>query len=166
MEYVAHGTITDGEIVKAGNLGLYNFNIVKELKEGLKYSDKNNIPIILRNDTKCAAIAEKKVGNLKNYDDALFLTIGTGIGGAYFLNGKLVKPKRFDGFEVGHMVINVEGKSCTCGSNGCFEIYGSITALKESVQKAYNIEEMITGKELINIINERQETEGRERKYE
>ena|GEM_PF-6334805 len=163
MEYVAHGTIKDGEIVNANNLGIYNFNIVKILKDELKYSDKNNIPIILRNDTKCAALAEKKFGSLKNYDDALFLIIGTGIGGAYFYNGKLLKPKRFDGLEVGHMVINVDGKSCTCGSNGCFEVYGSITALKESVRKAYDIDKMITGKELIEIINEKQETESRER---
>jgi predicted NBD/HSP70 family sugar kinase len=51
------GTVKDGAIVKADNLGIYNFNIVKILREELKYSEKINTPIILRNDAKCAAIA-------------------------------------------------------------------------------------------------------------
>lgn len=166
MEYVAHGTIKGGEILKADNLGIYNFDLVKILKEELKYSEKFNIPIILRNDAKCAAIAEKKIGSLKNCDDALFLTIGTGIGGAYFYNGKLVEPKRFSGFEVGHTIIEMGGNLCGCGNRGCFEAYGSISALKSKVKEAYNIDENITGKELIKIINGRQEEEGRERKDE
>jgi len=158
------GTPKDGEILKADNLGLYNFDIVKALREELKYSEKINTPIMLRNDAKCAALAEKKFGSLKNYDDALFLTIGTGIGGACFYKGKLVEPKRFPGTEVGHMVIGQEGRVCNCGSKDCFETYGSITALKAKVREEYSINEMITGEELIRIINEKQMEENGERK--
>ena len=77
------GTISNWIVVKAENLGIENFKIAEELKKVF------NIPIHLENDAKCAAIAEKKYGSLRQYDDAIFLIIGTGVGGAAFLNGKL-----------------------------------------------------------------------------
>lgn len=93
------GTISNGIVVKAENLGIKNLNIKERLETEFK------IPVHLQNDAKCAAIAEKEIGNLKEYDDALFLVIGTGVGGAVFLDGKLLKPKRYSGFEVGHIAI-------------------------------------------------------------
>ena len=73
------GTISNGIVVKAENLGIRNLNIKEKLEKEFK------IPVYLQNDAKCAAIAEKEIGSLKEYDDALFLVIGTGIGGAVFL---------------------------------------------------------------------------------
>lgn len=73
------GTISNGIVVKAENLGIKNLNIKEKLETEFK------IPVHLQNDAKCAAIAEKEIGSLKEYDDALFLVIGTGIGGAVFL---------------------------------------------------------------------------------
>mgnify|MGYP000186371921 FL=1 len=93
------GTVSNTHIIKADNLHIQNFNIVSEIN---KYF---NIPIYLRNDAKCAAIAEKEYGGLKKYDDALFLTIGTGIGGAVFLGGKLLRPKRYSGMKDLKLVI-------------------------------------------------------------
>ena len=86
------GTVTKDTIVKAGNLGFYNYNIVEELK--LRFASAK---IILRNDGKCAALAEKKIGALKDYNDCIFLNVGTGIGGAVFLNGQLLEPKKYSG---------------------------------------------------------------------
>ena len=80
-----------------------------------------NIPTFLKNDVKCSAICEKEIGSLKNYDNCLFMTIGTGIGGAYFYKNKLVKPNKYQGFEIGHMIININGQECNCGRKGCFE---------------------------------------------
>lgn len=127
------GTVSNGIVVKAENLGIENLKIAEELKK------EYNIPIYLENDAKCAAIAEKTYGSLKEYDDSLFLIIGTGVGGAAFLNGKLLKPKRYSGFEVGHMVIQKYGEKCNCGRNGCFEAYGSIKRLKEKIKKQFNL---------------------------
>jgi glucokinase len=135
------GTVTDKVIVKAENLGIENFKIVEELNK------KFNIPIYLENDAKCAAIAEKQYGSLKQYDDALFLIIGTGVGGATFLNGELLRPKRYSGFEVGHMVINNDGPNCNCGRNGCFEVYSSIKRLKQKIQKEFDLPD-IDGKRI------------------
>lgn len=57
----------------------------------------------------------------KKCEDAIFVTLGTGIGGAVFLGGKLLKPKKYEGFEIGHIVIQKNGIQCNCGRKGCFE---------------------------------------------
>ena len=125
------GTVSDTEIIKAENLHIRNFDIVSEIN---KYF---NIPIQLRNDAKCAAVAEKMYGSLEKYEDAVFLTIGTGIGGAVFMGDKLLKPKQYEGFEIGHMIIKKGGIKCNCGNLGCFERYESIRVLKEKISKLY-----------------------------
>lgn len=146
------GTVSKTHIIKADNLHINNLNIVSEIN---KYF---NIPINLRNDAKCAAIAEKEYGSLKRAEDAIFLTIGTGIGGAAFLGGQLLRPKQYEGFEIGHMVINPKGERCNCGRAGCFEKYASIKALKKKVEENYNINN-ITGKELYELIQKENKTE-------
>lgn len=146
------GTISNGNIIKAGNLKLYHFPLVEELKKEFA-----NTEITLRNDGKCAALAEKYYGSLKKAKDCIFINIGTGIGGAVFLEGKLLEPKKYSGFEIGHMVIEKGGRQCTCGKKGCFETYGSIRALKQEVKKELHIEKDITGKELLNIMLEENE---------
>lgn len=136
------GTISNGKIVRATNLNLYDFDITGKLKE------KIDLPMIIRNDGKSAGLAEKKFGALKKYEDAVFLAIGTGIGGAVFLDGKLLEPKRYSGFEIGHMVVNKGGRACTCGKKGCFEAYSSIKALKTKVTETLDLDSDISGQYL------------------
>lgn len=138
----APGTISNGVIVKAGNLNVRNFDILTELKK--IYIN----PMQIRNDGKCAALAEKKYGSLKKYDDCLFINIGTGIGGAAFMGGKLLEPKRYSGFEFGHMVLNKDGRQCSCGKQGCFETYASIKALKLKVTETLDVDSDISGQYL------------------
>ncbi|MCR5186660.1 MAG: ROK family protein [Clostridia bacterium] len=127
------GTIADGKI-KSWNLGL-DFYDLKSVLEN-KYHKIVNV----RNDGKCAAMAEKKFGILKDYDDCVFVNIGTGIGGAAFIGGKLLEPKKYSGFEFGHMTIVKDGIKCTCGKSGCFERYASIKSLKQRVTKTLDID--------------------------
>lgn len=122
-----HGLIDSRSIVKASNLSLENFCLAEELE------NKLNMKVKIRNDAKCCAMAEKKYGSLKNYKDCLFLCIGTGIGGAAFINNKLLEPDGFSGFEFGHIVIEKDGLKCSCGKRGCFEQYASINAIKKKV---------------------------------
>ena len=129
------GEPKDGYIKNVVNLGIKSFPIVNILKENLQYSN-----ISIRNDAKCAAIAEKTYGSLKNVEDAIFLCIGTGIGGAAFINGEMLIPKRYSGFEFGHMVIKKDGKLCKCGNKGCFETYASMKALKLDISKELGID--------------------------
>lgn len=146
------GTVSKGIIIRAKNLGIENLDLEKEIKKEF------NIPIFLQNDAKCAGIAEKKFGSLKNYDDAIFLVIGTGVGGAVFLNGKLLKPKRYSGFELGHIVIGDNKERCNCGRIGCFETYGSIKRFKEKLQKEFNLPD-IDGKNIKQFITANQNNE-------
>jgi len=127
------GTITDGKIT-SWNLNLKDFDLQSKLEEKYKKIVK------VRNDGKCAALAEKRYGALKKYDDCIFINIGTGIGGAAFIDGKLLEPKKHSGFEFGHMTIVKDGIQCTCGKKGCFERYCSIKALKEKITGTLNME--------------------------
>jgi len=147
------GTISNGHILNAHNLCIKDFNIIEALKQYF------NIPIKLRNDAKCAGIAEKHYGSLKDCSDAVFLTIGTGIGGACFLDNKLLESKRYSGFEVGHVILKEGGKKCSCGNLGCFEAYASMRVLRKNVKKALGIKEDLTGKELNKLINGKEHKE-------
>ncbi len=128
------GTVSEGTVIKAENLGVFNLDIKNFLS---KYY---NVPIKLENDAKCAAVAEMDQGCLKNYKDSLFLIIGTGVGGAAFLDGKLLKPKRFSGFEVGHVVIKENGSQCNCGRKGCYETYASMHTFKQKIRDTFNLQ--------------------------
>lgn len=146
------GIVSETHIIKAENLHIKNFNIVAEINKFF------NVPIYLRNDAKCAALAEKSRGGLKKCDDAIFVTLGTGIGGAVFLGGKLLKPKEYEGFEIGHTVIQKNGIQCNCGRKGCFEKYASMKAFKERIEKAYELGDL-SGKEIREFIDNHKEEE-------
>lgn len=127
------GTIASGKI-RSWNLKLDWFDLQSIL------ANKYNKRVRVRNDGKCAALAEKKYGILKDYDDAVFINIGTGIGGAAFINGNFLEPKRFSGFEFGHMTVQKDGIDCACGKKGCFERYGSIRSMKYRIRDRLNID--------------------------
>ena len=139
------GMVSDTSILKAENLHIKDFNITREIN---KYY---NVPTKLRNDAKCAALAERGYGSLKKAQDSIFVTIGTGIGGAVFLGGELLVPKKYEGFEIGHMVIKKNGIKCNCGRNGCFERYASMRFLKQRIAEELK-KDNISWEELKDII--------------
>ena len=143
------GTISKTTIVKSVNLGLENYNIVEVLNKEF------SIPIKIKNDAKCAAIAENTYGSIKQYHNALFLTLGTGIGGAVIYGNKLLSPDNVPGFEFGHMIITKNGRLCKCGKRGCFEQYGSMQVFKEKVIDDLNLDPKIEGRELLEIVQKK-----------
>ena len=125
------GSIIENKIISnVVNLKIEKFDIYTALKKHFP-----NTKIIVKNDGCVAAIAEKLYGNIKNYKDALFICLGTGVGGTVFLNGKMLEPKKYSGLEIGHMSINKNGPICKCGKRGCFDIYGSFKKFKEELAK-------------------------------
>ena len=140
------GTVNDDKVIKSVNLGLENYEIVKKLKS------KIQVPIKIRNDAKCAAIAENTYGCLKSYNRSIFLTLGTGIGGAVIINNKLLDTGNLPGCEIGHMSIEKDGILCKCGRKGCFEKYGSMRAFKDNLRNELGLEEKTSGKELMAIL--------------
>lgn len=140
------GTVCETEIIKSVNLGVKNYNLVENLKKEI------DLPIKIRNDAKCAAIAESKIGALKDYKRAIFLTLGTGIGGAVIINGKLLDTGKLPGCEFGHMIVQKDGIKCNCGKNGCFEKYASMKALKNNLRSSLGLDETTRGQELLDMI--------------
>ena len=141
------GTISDGIVLKSVNLGICNYDILKILQS------TTGLTVSVRNDAKCAAIAEYKYGRNDYKDKFLFLTLGTGIGGAFIYNGKLLSGTNYDGYEFGHMVLKPGGIKCNCGKSGCFEKYGSILCFKQKCIKRLGLSYEISGPDLRNAIS-------------
>lgn len=147
------GNPKDGKIKNLVNLGIEELDLTQKLEQA--FGEMNfNVPIKLENDGKCAGLAEKYNGSLREYSDCVFLCIGTGIGGAAFLNNRFLKPKRNSGFEFGHMIIRKDGEECNCGNRGCFEAYCSKRKFKEKMQSLLQIDRYVGASELTKIIKE------------
>ena len=156
------GIVSGGVINKCVNLGIKDYNISDRLNEMfIKYADENNktekferlpIQIKLQNDAKCAAIAENKYGVLQGYKNTIFLTLGTGIGGAAILDGKLLEGTCFSGYEFGHMTIDINGEQCKCGKKGCFELYGSMKKFKTTFKEKLGLSQFVHGEQLLDLL--------------
>ena len=134
------GIATPGNIKGDCMENLVNLGIKRLDFSGLIEKNKDII-FQINNDSKAAGVAEMEYGALKKYKDAVFLCLGTGIGSAVFLNGKLLKANKNIGFELGHMIIDKNGLKCNCGKRGCFETYCSIKRFKENIANILNLKE-------------------------
>jgi len=147
------GTPRDGVLTNLINLKIKEFYISSILMEHF------DIPVLLKNDAKCAGLAEKTYGALKEYQDAVFLCLGTGIGASVFMNGKELKPIQNPGMEIGHMVIDKNGIKCNCGKTGCFETLCSVKRLKDKLIDEMNLSKEVSSKELLEILKWRAKEE-------
>lgn len=148
------GIVKDQKILGLHNLEIGNYDIISSISKQI------DIPIKIKNDGVCAAIAEMKYGNLQEYSNSIFICLGTGVGGAICENGIAIPSNEKIGYEFGHMPFEKTGiisqEKCKCGKNNCFEIYGSIKRLKNCLIKeicGYNATiSDFSGKELHDII--------------
>lgn len=92
-------------------------------------SERLGRPVFLENDANAAALGEYAAGAGKGSDSMVAITLGTGVGGGAVLGGRLYTGFNYAGLEVGHFVIEYNGRLCTCGRRGCFETYASATAI-------------------------------------
>lgn len=109
--------------------GVDNLPAFKNVAIGDIITESTGLPVIVNNDANMMAWGEKIFGAGKDISDAVFLTIGSGIGGSLIINNELYGGYKNHGTEVGHVIINYNGEQCTCGSRGCLEVYASVTAL-------------------------------------
>lgn len=92
--------------------------------------------ICLDNDAKLAALGEQWLGAARGVDDMAMITLGTGIGGAIVLGGKIFHGMNGMAGEYGHITIEPEGVPCGCGNRGCAERYASATAIVRMAREA------------------------------
>jgi glucokinase len=95
-----------------------------------------HLPVSLENDANAAALGEKWAGAGRELDNFLLITLGTGIGGGFILNGDLWSGENGKAGEFGHMVVAADGELCACGKRGCLEAYSSATAIQRMAQDA------------------------------
>jgi glucokinase len=88
-----------------------------------------DVPVLIENDANLMGLGEYTFGLENPESDIIFITVGTGIGGAMILNGKLYGGYRNRGAELGHIRLSNNGEKCSCGTHGCFEAHASVTAL-------------------------------------
>ncbi len=92
--------------------------------------------VYVENDANAAAYGEYIAGGAQGARYAVVITLGTGIGAGVIIDGKIFAGFNYAGAELGHMVIQKDGRLCKCGRNGCWEKYASASALAEDVKSA------------------------------
>lgn len=112
-----------GVVCSSANLRWVDLPI-KELLE-----KQTGLETRITNDANAAALGEALYGIGKKYQSSVMLTLGTGVGGGVVVDGHLLEGNEGKGYELGHMVIVIDGRLCGCGRKGCFEQYASATAL-------------------------------------
>ena len=125
------GTIDtkNGVVVLANNLRMKNAEVAKEFR---KHFD---VSVTLENDANAAAYGEYVATGVKA-ECFVLVTLGTGIGGGVVIRDELIRGFNGAGGELGHVTLVHDGIPCTCGKKGCWEAYGSVTALIFQTKKA------------------------------
>lgn len=93
------------------------------------------IPITITNDAKAAAMGEMMYGGARGMNDFVVITLGTGLGSGFVINGHVLYGSDSFAGELGHVIVEREGRLCGCGRRGCLETYSSATGLKRSVEE-------------------------------
>ncbi|MBQ8382523.1 MAG: ROK family protein [Clostridia bacterium] len=113
-----------GVVEFSNNIPMLNYPMVDKIR-GFLGIDK----VYIDNDANAAALGETLAGAAKGASSAVMITLGTGVGGGIVIDGKIYSGFNHAGAELGHIVIEKDGKPCTCGRKGCWEAYSSATGL-------------------------------------
>jgi glucokinase len=118
------GTVDrDGRVRYAANVGLQDAPVQQLLEDALGHE------VVVRNDATVALWGERCAGAARGADDAVLLTLGTGVGGGLVVGGQLVGGTSGLATELGHVTVLSGGRECPCGNLGCLEAYTSGTAI-------------------------------------
>ena len=113
-----------GEVIYTNNLNFRHFPILPLLHERINIKEMH-----IENDANAAAWGEAIAGAAKGSRSSVMITLGTGVGGGIIDSGKVFKGFNSAAGELGHIVIHVDGRPCSCGRKGCWEAYSSATGL-------------------------------------
>lgn len=127
-----NGNYYKGTIELAPNLPFKGIIPIKNMLEMLLLNEGWNLKVTITNDANAAGIGEMIYGAAKGVNDFIMITLGTGVGSAIVSNGKMIYGH--DGFagEVGHTIVEIDGRECGCGRKGCLETYSSATGIRRT----------------------------------
>ncbi len=138
-EVGALGVAAAGFISSDRATALFGANIAWRdypLRERIAALVADDVRIVVENDANAAGWAEFQFGVGREVDDMLLLTVGTGLGGALVVGGRLVRGAWGVAAEVGHLRVVPQGHQCGCGLHGCWEQYASGSALVREARAA------------------------------
>lgn len=120
-----------GIVLRSPLLNWSNVDISSKLKEEFQ------IPVFVDNDVNAYTYAELEFGYGKTSNQFICFSIGDGIGSGFIIDRKVYKGEYGGAGEFGHTIINVDGRPCHCGQNGCLETYLSNSALNINAQELF-----------------------------
>lgn len=146
--YTLKNSIEEGFILKGIGLGAPNANFYTgHMEKAVNFKWGEAVPlvssiektlganVVITNDANLIAIGEQEYGIGKGMKNFIVLTLGTGVGSGFIVNGDLLLGHDGMAGEMGHVNVNPNGRLCNCGSKGCLETYASVTGIKRTVFK-------------------------------
>lgn len=136
-EIVAIGIGTPGPADASGRIARVAINLKNWHNIPLAHwlEAKTGLPTVLANDANCAGLGEAWLGAGRRFHNLILLTLGTGVGGAIILNGKLFVGHQGAAGELGLITINPDGPECNSGNRGSLEQYVSVQAIRRDTGK-------------------------------
>ena len=124
-----NGNYYKGTIEQPPNLSWKFVDVIATLKRWY------HMPIVITNDANAAALGEMFFGSAKGMKDFIVITLGTGLGSGIVVDGKIVYGH--DGFagEIGHTIVEPNGRECGCGRRGCLEAYASANGICRTMRE-------------------------------
>ncbi len=134
---IAIGIGTPGPSDKTGRIAKLAINLPEWVNVPLAdwVEKETNLPTTLSNDANCAGLGEAWLGAGRRFQNFILLTLGTGVGGAVFLNGELFTGLQGAGGELGLISINFDGPICNSGNRGSLEQYVSLQGIRRETGK-------------------------------
>lgn len=136
-------SIAQGKIIKTGNLPGFDGFLLRAA-----FSEALGVPAVMDNDANSACWGEFWLGVGKELTDMVMFTLGTGIGGGIIAAGELLHGSEDNAAELGHMIVQPDGRECSCGQRGCLEAHASANHTAKRATEALDEGKASTLKEL------------------
>ena len=137
---------TEQKVVFTPNID-WNYNL--DLKSLIE--QEFQVPVFIENEANAGAYGEKVFGAAKNFNNLIYVSVGTGIGIGIVINNDLYRGVNGFAGEMGHLTIDYNGLKCSCGNRGCWELYASEKALLTTFSNNANIHSY---QELMHLANQ------------
>src|SRR5919197_1778260 len=123
---------------ESGSVMVSNHLPLEGVPFGALMGERMDMPVTVDNDSNVAILAEHRAGAARGVNDAVMLTLGTGIGGGLLLGGEIYRGSIGAGHELGHIVVDPDGPDCPgdCPGRGCLEAFASGNALARAGEEA------------------------------